>query len=68
MSFKFTKIQDPDQHCGKKLNPDPHKFYADPKHCMHIMLILVDYYRSWESGGVVRAPWMRMLRALDPTF
>jgi hypothetical protein len=28
----YTGIQDPDPHSPKKLDPDPHKVNADPKH------------------------------------
>jgi hypothetical protein len=32
---------DPDPHLLKKLDPDPHKVNADPKHITHIRVTLV---------------------------
>jgi hypothetical protein len=31
------RIQDPDPHWPKKLDPVPHKVNADPKHCFSII-------------------------------
>jgi hypothetical protein len=70
----YRYIQDPDPHSFEKLDPDPHKVNANPKHCF-ISIALASHEQTWTwqkntvptvEGNYLSAEFVIHLNEADP--